>query len=339
MDNLSHSLIGLALSRAGLNRVTPRATLLLLLSANIPDIDILALARGQLTYLEIHRGPTHALLAMPILALESVLIVAALCRQRLPWFQAWVVCCIGVLSHLLLDWTNDYGIRPLIPFSMQWFHLDLNALTDGPILAALGLAAVWPWLSRLVSGEIGDAKKSSGQGIAIAILLLCFAYDAGRYNLHKRAVTQLESRLYSGAPPLEAAALPTAVNPFRWRGIVVTKSAYLEFNLNTMSQLNTESADSYFRIPTTQSTASARKTQQFSYFLYFSRFPVWSVQPVALNDGSGKRIELTDLRFGQPGQGGFHCVAVETEAGTILGSWFTYGDGASLGWSDPRSKH
>ena len=37
------------------------------------------------------------------------------------------------------------------------------------ILAALALAAVWPWLSGLVSGEIGEAKKSDlGRGIAIA---------------------------------------------------------------------------------------------------------------------------------------------------------------------------
>ena len=43
------------------------------------------------------------------------------------------MCGLGVASHLLLDWTNSYGIRLLFPFSLQWFHLDLNALTDGPI--------------------------------------------------------------------------------------------------------------------------------------------------------------------------------------------------------------
>ena len=339
MDNVSHSLMGLALSRAGLNRVTPRATLLLLLSANIPDIDIVMLAKSQLAYLESHRGPTHALLAVPILALACVLIVAAIFRHKLPWFQAWVVCCIGVLSHLLLDWTNNYGIRPFVPFSMQWFHLDLNSLTDGPILAALFLAAIWPWLSGLVSGEIGEAKKSTGQGIAIAALLFCVAYDVGRDNLHSRALKQLESRLYSGVPPQEVAALPEPINPFRWRGIVATKAAFLQYDLNTLAQLNVDSADRFFRIPTSDVTAAPRKTPEFSYFLYFARFPIWSVQPVALNDGTGKRIELTDLRFGEPGQGSFHCIAVENPEGKLIASWFTYGTGADLGWSDPRSKH
>jgi inner membrane protein len=337
MDNVSHSLTGLALARAGLNRMSPRATLLLLLAANIPDIDIVALAKGQLTYLEVHRGATHSLVAVPILALECVLLVAAIYRQRLPWLQAWFICSVGVLSHLLLDWTNSYGIRPLFPFSMQWFHLDLNSLTDGPILAALGLAAVWPWLSGLVSGEIGEAKKSTGQGIAIAMLLLCVVYDIGRSNLHKRAVTQLESRLYAGAPPLEVAALPTPINPFQWRGIVATKATFLELNVNTLGQLNTEGSASFFRVPTSEAIAHARLTQPFSYFLYFSRFPVWSIQPVGLNDGTGRRIELTDLRFGEPGRGDFHCVAVENPDGKVLAAWFTYGSGVDLGWTDPRS--
>jgi inner membrane protein len=338
MDNLSHSLTGLALARAGLNRISPRATFLLILSANIPDGDIVALAKSQFAYLTVHRGPTHSLLAVPILALECVFIVAALCRQRLPWFRAWCVCCIGVLSHLLLDWTNNYGIRPFVPFSMKWFHLDLNSLTDGPILAALALAAVWPLLSRLVGGEIGERKKSMGQGIAIAILLLCIVFDVCRYTLHQRAVMQLESRLYAGAPAVEVAALPTPINPFLWRGIVATKQTLLLFNVNTLGQLNTENSKSFFRAPLSDSIANARRTAEFSYFLYFARFPVWSILPLDLNSGTGKRIDLTDLRFGEPGQGSFHCIAVENAAGRLLGSWFTYGNGADLGWTEPRPR-
>jgi hypothetical protein len=225
-----------------------------------------------------------------------------------------------------------------MPFSRQWFHLDLNSLTDGPILLALTLAAIWPLLSRLVSGEIGEGKKSTGQGIAIVILVLCVSYDVCRYYLHRRAVEELESRLYAEAPPLEAAALPTPISPFLWRGIVATKTTFLQFDINTLGQLNTDSAKSFFRLPLSESIANVRRTSEFDYFLYFARFPIWSVQPVALRDGPGQRIELTDLRFGQPGQGDFHCVAVESASGKVLGLWFTYGSGEDLGWSDPRGR-
>jgi hypothetical protein len=84
--------------------------------------------------------------------------------------------------------------------------------------------------------------------------------------------------------------------------------------------------------------ARARRTRPFAYFLYFARFPIWSVQPVDLKDSAGKRIELTDLRFGQPGRGDFHCVAVENPTGKIVGSWFTFGSGADLGWNDPAGR-
>jgi inner membrane protein len=338
MDNLSHSLTGLALARAGLNRLTPRATLLLLLSANIPDIDIVALGKSQFAYLEVHRGLTHSLVAIPLLALACVLLVAAIYRQRLPWLQAWLACCAGVVSHLLLDWTNNYGIRLLLPFSRHWSHLDINSLTDGPILAVLGLAAVWPWLSGLVSGEIGDVKKSTGRGIAIAGLLFCGGFDVCRCYLHHRAVAQLEARLYAGAPPLQAAALPEPIDPLLWRAIVKTKSTWLEFNLSALGPLNTGSAQSFFRVSLPEAIANVKRTPEFAYFIYFARFPVWSVQPVALSGGTGTRIELTDLRFGEPGRGDFHCVALENPDGKVLGAWFTFGAGTELGWSEPERR-
>jgi len=53
---------------------------------------------------------------------------------------------------------------------------------------------------------------------------------------------------------------------------------------------------------------------------------------VAMDEGQGWRIDLTDLRFGVPGTGSFHCIAVENSQHRALGSWFTFGSGAELGW-------
>ena len=142
MDNLTHSLTGLALARSGLNRFCPHATLLLVLSANAPDIDVVSLVGGQLKHLEIHRGYTHSLLGFPFVAAFAALVVAGIYRQKLPWFRAWLTCCVGVASHILLDWTNAYGVRLLLPFSSTWFHSDLNSLFDLYILAITPFALV-----------------------------------------------------------------------------------------------------------------------------------------------------------------------------------------------------
>jgi inner membrane protein len=328
MDNVTHSLTGFALGRAGLDRWCPRATLLLLLSANAPDCDILSLTRGQLAYLEAHRGYTHSLLGMPVMALVCVVVAAALYREKLPWLKAWLVCLIGVSSHLLLDWTNSYGVRLFIPFSSRWFHLDLNALYDWNILLVLAIAALWPLFSRLVSGEIGG-RSHAGRGIARFALLFLVLFDGVRATLHERAVEKLESRLYDDLPPVSVAALPLTLNPFRWTGIVETAGAFRSIPVDTWSPLDTENAALFYKPPLTTALQNAQREKPFRYFLYFARFPVWSQQPVVWNEAERRRIELADLRFGSPGRGNFHCIAIEDAAGRVLESWFTYGDGRS----------
>ncbi len=172
MDNITHSLTGLALSRAGLERFCPRAVWLLMLSANAPDADIAVASQGAFPYLEAHRGYTHSLCGLPVMAALTVVVIAAIFRQRLPWFRAWLICLIGVASHLLLDATNSYGVRLLLPFSSRWSHLDLNGLYDVWILAVLVFAAIWPLFSRLVTREIGGRGSSAGRSLAIFALEL-----------------------------------------------------------------------------------------------------------------------------------------------------------------------
>ncbi|MBV8897485.1 MAG: metal-dependent hydrolase [Acidobacteriaceae bacterium] len=331
MDNVTHTLTGLALARAGLNRLSPHATALLILSANVPDCDIVMVSRGPLAYFEAHRGYTHSLLGLPFLALLSALVIAAIFRQKLPWAKAWLLGAIGVASHLLLDWTNSYGTRLLLPFSSRWFHLDITSLYDGWIMAALVLAAIWPVFSRLVSHEIGS-KDRPGRGMATFALLFFALFDCGRALLHGRAVAQLNARLFENAPPVNAAAMPEAFNPFEWVGIVETERTYEVLPVNTLGQLDLATVQVYFKAPLEPAIEAAKQTSAFRFLQYFARFPVWSESRVTLEAGAGERVELTDLRFGQPQRGSFHCVALENAGYQVLGSWFTVGSGMDLGW-------
>ena len=102
MENLTHSLTGYALARAGLDRFSPRGAVLLVLAANAPDLDILFLTQGRLQYFEAHRGYSHSVVFLPLMALLTVIVTAGIFRQRLPWLKAWLICCIGVASHLLI---------------------------------------------------------------------------------------------------------------------------------------------------------------------------------------------------------------------------------------------
>src|SRR5689334_25352726 len=117
MDNLTHTAVGLFLSRAGLRNWTPRAAAILILASNAPDIDVLSAAGGSLTYLHYHRHLTHSLVTAPFLAILPLVLMRLVARKPIRWVPAYVASLIAVGSHLLLDWTNVYGIRLFLPFS------------------------------------------------------------------------------------------------------------------------------------------------------------------------------------------------------------------------------
>src|SRR5579863_8211927 len=149
MDNLTHSLVGLMLARTGLEKTTPRGTAMMVLAANAPDVDAVVWFTGTMRYIEYHRTYTHTLTFLPLVALLPMLLV----RAKFSW-QAYLAAMAGVLSHLVLDRTNAYGVPLALPFSLHHFRLDINNIVDVWILAILLGAVAATALSRLVSSEI-----------------------------------------------------------------------------------------------------------------------------------------------------------------------------------------
>jgi inner membrane protein len=296
MDNLTHSLTGLMLSRAGLNRWSPRPDLVLILAANVPDIDIVALISGPLHYFEWHRGLTHSFAMLPVMALLPVAVVCAINRSMHGWRSLYVLSMLGVLSHLLLDLTNAYGVRVLLPFSTDWLHFDLNSLTDVWILAALMLAVIGPWLGRLVSSEMG-AKPGSGRGLAMFALCFLLAFDFGRFLIHERVLATLNERLYNGSPPRRVAAFPTSVNPLLWIGWVDGANFSTRYVANLSNEFDPSSGLTFLAPEPAPAIAAARQTEPFQVFLRFAQYPVWSVTPASDPEGASE-VDLRDGRFG-----------------------------------------
>jgi inner membrane protein len=148
MDNLTHSLVGLAAAKAGLERLSPGATAVCVLAANAPDLDILAALGGKWFYLHHHRGITHSFMGTLALALFIPALFYALDRliarirkrePRVRFVGLLIASLIVSASHPLMDWTNNYGVRPFLPWSGDWYYGDLVFIVD-------------PWLWLLVGG-------------------------------------------------------------------------------------------------------------------------------------------------------------------------------------------
>ena len=196
MDNLTHSLTGILLSRAGLDRMTPHATWILFLAANAPDIDVVSAFGGSLNYLHYHRHITHSLVMLPVLPLFCVLAVRLLSRQPLNWLGAYCIALIGVASHLILDLTNIYGVRLLLPFSGQWLRLDITGVIDFWIWGALLFAMCAPVLARLVNAEIGAATQAKGGARArICYLRVGVSRTLRQWPVHRSRACRRHSRV------------------------------------------------------------------------------------------------------------------------------------------------
>jgi inner membrane protein len=326
MDNLTHTAVGLFLSRAGLNRWTPHATAILLVAANIPDLDIAAAAGGPLCYLHYHRHWTHSLLAMPLMALLAVVLVRLVFRSAVRWRGAFAAALIGVASHLLLDLTNTYGVRVLLPFSSEWFRFDIASFPDPWAWTILLLGILGPFLSRLVGSEISSGSARTphyGRGGAIFALLFLTLYDGGRAVLHARAVNTLESRLYQGTAPLRVAACPTPLNPLRWNGIVETADFQALAPVDLLQEFDPTRSTVFLKPDPGPALQRARNTPAFREFLRFSQFPMWRVWPDAEIE-NGTRVEAIDLRFGSPASPAFFVRALLDSQGNVIESSFHF---------------
>src|SRR5436190_2401777 len=148
MDNLTHSLVGLTSAKAGLDRLSPYATTVCLISANIADADFVSLFFGdRWTLVQDHRGLTHSIIGTVVIGLSVPLLVfvierlarrgrAQRPRIRLPGLVT--ASLIAAATHPLMDWTNNYGVRPLLPWSGRWFYGDLVFIADPYIWLVLG---------------------------------------------------------------------------------------------------------------------------------------------------------------------------------------------------------
>ena len=327
MDNLTHTAIGLFLSRIGLGRWSPRGTAIVLIAANIPDIDVVSSAGGTLTYLTYHRHLTHSLLLMPVMALAAVALVRLVGRRPVLWKGAFFAALIAVASHLALDWTNVYGIRLLLPFSGQWLRADTTGVVDLWIWAVLALGIAAPFVARLVGSEIASGparERHHGRGFAWFALLAVLLYDCARGVLHARAIGSLGSRLYDGAVPERVAAVPDPLNPLKWRGIVETPDSYVIQELNLATNSENGRGTIFHKPDPDPAIDAARLCAVFQEFLRFSQYPLWRVTPYPAVE-NGKLVEAFDLRFGTPLAPGFAARAVLDSRMQVVESSFHFG--------------
>ncbi len=316
MDNVTHSLVGLMLARAGLNRGEKGGAVMVVLAANVPDLDGYSFFTNSLRYLEQHRAYMHALAFVPLVALIPLLLVKLVTRTRI---TAWsyFACVVAVLSHLLLDWTNAYGVRLMLPFSDHWFRLDINPLSEAFILLILVMSWGIPALIALIDGEVkGQEGRTPRRAWAVFALIAITVYDAGRWVSHERAISMMEERLYRGAPPERVSAFPAQLNfsPLIWHGIAEGDGILYDLQVDVTRPLFITSDKMRRTVDDDPAIDAVRKAREFQVFEKFDQLPFWKLT----KEQDATRVELLDLRFGSIDIPTFRATALVESSGEVL---------------------
>lgn len=279
MDPLSHSLVGLVLGQTGLKKLTPSAAWIAVIASIAPDFDSVFEPFNDLRHLEWHRHFTHSLFFAPLVGLVSVAIVKYILRREVQWKGATIFATICCLGHLCCDLLTFRGVRPFLPFSDWKIGIRSQGLIDPIFLTILFLALAIPFLSNLVSSEIG-AKKSRGNVVAILMLLLASGWCYSRYLLRETALNELRGRVYEGQPPTRVDVFALS-HPLKFIGYVETDTAFKELEVDLQDYFDPEAGQNYFKpVFTAESGRAAEKAgtdKKVQVFLTWALWPRWQV--------------------------------------------------------------
>ena len=330
MDNICHTLVGVAAARAGLATKTSLATATLAIASNLPDIDVLAFTTG-IPAVALRRGWTHGVLAQAVLPIAFAGVMWMVARSttgrvsgrvsgrlkpastashsapriphpasRVPHF-GWLVLLsyLGVICHVFMDYLNTYGVRLLMPISNQWFYGDSVFIVDVWMWLMLGLGAL------VARGGRTWAARTALAATAVYVAAMMVSADRARATVKSRWAETV------GAAPASMMVGPVPVTPFRKAIIVDAGDRYvvgrfdwyprhISFN---PTEIPKNDQGPWVRVALAQEP-------DFAAILVWARFPYWQLE----EDGNGIRVTLRDVRFPQNVRGFSATTYIRKEA-------------------------
>ena len=331
MDPVTHFLTGACIARTGFNRRSAYATLTMVLAAEAPDLDTLWSIRGPIANFSHHRGWTHTFIGLPV---DAAVVLGFVWlwhrwksrhnrdpnfiplgspepgRERRPhllparWAELYLFAIIALLSHLLLDWTNNYGLRPFFPFNPRWYAGSFVFIVEPVMLLLLTIGLLAPVLFGLINSEITStpfgARRDTFRGrgwatFALVGILLLWGIR-GYERLHAEDLARAAD--YGNAEIQRSTVSPYPINPFRWHGVVETPNFFQLSTVDTLADhvATSEQDDLFYKPAETPATLAAKRSPLGHAYLDWSPFPLVSQASLPAADGLTV-VTFRDLRF------------------------------------------
>jgi inner membrane protein len=287
MDTLTHGLLGASSALLPLPRrladrqpepaATRAAILVGVLSAELPDLDYLLPAADEVQHaLRAHRGLSHALVAVPVVALAAALLTKVVFRRaRFTALYARALVAVP-LAHLLPDLWTGWGTRLLLPFSERRLALDWTMVADPWFTLPLFAAALWALF-----------RRSAFRRAFRAALLVSGAYLLVRVVLLQHLTAKVE-RAYPEADSVNVFPALLGVKSFRY---VVTKGEKFFAGSVALGAPPREQARTA-SFPAGPLPAEIASVSTVREALAWARFPVFEY-----TCDSTCRVKIADLRY------------------------------------------
>ncbi|WP_252271431.1 metal-dependent hydrolase [Pseudomonas subflava] len=299
MDSLTQAVLGASIQGALLGRWQGRRALLYgAMLGTLPDLDVVIDYGDAVADMTYHRGFSHSLLVLSLLAVAITLLARWLRPDpgysgRRLFFAVWLV----LITHPLLDAFTSYGTQlfwPLQTPPIAWSSIFIiDPLYTVPLLVAVVVG--------LVRG-----LRDRPQWLAISALCLSSVYLAstlaGKWMAEQRVQDVLAER---GIQSDVLFSTPTPFNSLLWRVTVVDGADYHEALVSWFD----ERPPRLERIPRgTELAERLRDSPQHQRL-------EWFTHGVLRYDQVGDQLIVTDLRLGMTGYHPFRFVMAERSDG------------------------
>ncbi len=285
MDNITHTLTGAIASKAGPGHHHTRLVFwILILAANIPDIDFLLQFFGdRIFYMEQHRALSHSFIFAPFFA-AFIAYILKLTVKGIDFRLVFMYTFIGIIIHIFFDLITSFGTMIFYPITNARYTLDLIFIIDPWLTGSLIVFLIF------VRKFKQHRRKIIWGGIAFVLVYFILAFT-------NREIVRTNVEDYFAGYGIQYNKMIVLPQPFaitNWMVAVETDDAAYQIFTNSF-----ESPDNYvlldYPLPEpNQFIHAAKETDEVEFFKWFARMPVYDYY----NDNNGSHIvEFYDLQF------------------------------------------
>lgn len=291
MDNITHSFTGAlaakiietrTVSLEDQPKVRRRIFWVLVLSANLPDIDVaLGLIGDRFLSIQHHRGITHSFLFAPIFAILPAILFYTLGKWK-NLKILWLAALLGIVLHIFFDLITAFGTRIFLPLSSARYSLDWMFIIDPTFTVVLGV--------MLLLGKLFSKRKRIFILLGGLFVLLYIGAEAISHGVAYQRIEEFVKQKKIKAT--KVSVLPQPLSIFRWMGLVQTEDGVLQTFFSVLENSDTLSFKGY---PNAEDEFVTRALQAeiAGWYMTFARHP-W-VRSVS--EGDRHYVEFRDLLF------------------------------------------